>query len=658
MSSFSTSSNLSISPLRAIQSTSSPLHTHFDSGQARMTRWVFCFFLFFFFSLSFSERAREITLTQGATLIKDLSEDFSLIVDTIVYDIGDAYDGAKTHTKYDASLYSALNKLHIESKPTTISKRLLFKKGSLITKELLMETEKVLRKEEYLADAIIEVIERNNGKAKVIVHTFDHWSTVPAASFNKIGGVPIYYVGLIESNLLGLGQKVGLLFEENLDRKSVHGFYAKNDFLFQKVKLSMDAIRSSDGYSYSTKINKPLESKTQQWGFSLNGFAIKKTKYLYESANKKNELDRRVQSSKNLNCNLFFTCKTLSNGLLLSYNNVTDLSFNAKITRSYGLKHKFNSSPVFTVFKRYQTPEKINEHLRQTITKYKKDSLIINGVDSSFITVDSSVIDSIYLFRDLYGSTPEALSQYKLDYRQDIMFGWRFDYYQYSYKTVKNFRNLKWNEDIDVGFRISTEIKQNLKLIGAKTNDLFLFHQAVYNNIWASKIFLLTSLSSYYYLNYNGVLEDGLNSHFFEVQWKPLKSTSSYFSSTWKNYFAKEKSAQLTLGELNGFNGFPNYFFTGQASWLMTLEQRYFPNIEIGTLIPAFATFLQAGNTFPSYRDFIWDDLHYSAGIGLRTGLSRSTQGVVNHLNISAPLNSKYYDALNWTLSIVAKASL
>ena len=91
----------------------------------------------------------------------------------------------------------------------------------------------------------------------------------------------------------------------------------------------------------------------------------------------------------------------------------------------------------------------------------------------------------------------------------------------------------------------------------------------------------------------------------------------------------------------------------------MHMEQRYFPDFEFASAVPALALFLNAGDAFESYRDLEMDKLHYSVGFGLRVGATRSVQKVVNHINICFPIDSKYRKVLpGWRLTVTAKANL
>jgi hypothetical protein len=113
---------------------------------------------------------------------------------------------------------------------------------------------------------------------------------------------------------------------------------------------------------------------------------------------------------------------------------------------------------------------------------------------------------------------------------------------------------------------------------------------------------------------------------------------------------------QLPLGELNGLNGFPSYYFAGQARFLVSAEQRLFPEWEWVTMVPAFSAFVTAGNTFPAWRDFDPENLHWSAGLGLRLGRSKSTQKLVQHWNVNFPLGEPLLPGV--VISVLANKSL
>jgi hemolysin activation/secretion protein len=98
---------------------------------------------------------------------------------------------------------------------------------------------------------------------------------------------------------------------------------------------------------------------------------------------------------------------------------------------------------------------------------------------------------------------------------------------------------------------------------------------------------------------------------------------------------------QILLGGDNGLRGYPLRYQSGNASALLTIEQRYFTEwypfrlFHIGA-----ATFVDIGRT--------WGDAPFSSpnlgtlrdvGIGLRIGNSRSGLGNVIHVDVAFPLD-------------------
>jgi len=547
--------------------------------------------------------------TEGFIRAKDLPDSFSAVVKVIQLDIKDAFEGSTVHSETEQNLFDLGNKLHIESKPKTIRRRLLFNEGDTLTKDLLLEAEKSLRTEEFLADAIIEVMQNQNGTAVVKLTTYDQWTTVPAAGLQRSGGEWIYFFGPVESNLLGTGQRIGFFMGHDLQRDTRWMDYNNNALFPERLHLAAHSAWLSDGYSHLFSLSKPLETRTDRYAFSVSLSAGENSEYYFFDANQLGLLPDSLANAK-----------AGMSHYLERFDRIATNDVNVTVTRSYGSSLKLSLVPEF------------NRHER-----FSNDTTIF---------ANQSILDILPLNANVLD--PNS--------RLDYLLGATLSLYKYQYKTVQNFNNLKWSETIETGWRISTKISQNQKWMGARNHDFYFSHSAVYNNAWFDAFYVNSSLSSRYFFSPQGAFNDGYNAGNIELQYKPVYFTSTFLSSNWSNYFAKGKFAQLLLGEDNGLNGFPNYYYAGQARILFEAEQRFFPVLELGTLVPAFAIFANAGNTFPDYEKWDLNDLHYSLGLGLRLGASKSTQKVVNHLNLSWPIGEKYLSGP--TLSIRAKKSL
>ena len=131
-------------------------------------------------------------------------------VDSLEFEIGDAMDDAKAHTPWDKKVYQLANSLHIKTRSSVIERTLLFERGDSVTLEKLIESERLLREQVFLTEAKILHRYSADGKNILKIKTSDIWSTNPVLSLTKPGDRWLYAFGLVESNFLGYGQKLGV----------------------------------------------------------------------------------------------------------------------------------------------------------------------------------------------------------------------------------------------------------------------------------------------------------------------------------------------------------------------------------------------------------------------------------------------------------------
>ena len=565
------------------------------------------------FSAWADESARFFQAEPGYTRAKDLPEGFQGKVGAVDCAIKDAFEGAATHSEAEKTLYDIGNKLHINTRESTVRRRLLFREGDTVTADLLRETEKNLRAEEFLADAIIEVKRRADSTLIVKITTYDQWTTVPAFSINRKGGKWVWWVGPVESNLLGTGQRLGFFIGHDLEQDSRWIDFNNNAFTPYKLHLAAqyawlhDNYSGYDGYYYLFALNRPLLSRTDRWSFSLSTTGEKSSEDLYLSGN---DLDRLKEQKR-----LDTTGLRLFGGTNLKgqFDSVYTYKAHAGITRAFGYSLKTSVSPFY-----------------EFEARYRKGHYL---VPLALLPVLDSLGDS---------TAP------KLDTRRDELLGTTFSLYQYAYKTVHNFRNLKWSETLETGWRLSASVAENQPWLGARNSDLLLSYAAVYNDAWKDALFLNSGATLRYFLSPDSGFDNGSTSAYAEAQWKPLYYLSTVLSASYDNIFATPSGRQLYLGEESGLIGFPNFYYAGKARALFAAEQRFFPPFEFGTVVPAFAVFLNGGNTYDAYDAVNLKNMHYAAGVGLRLGATRSVQKVVNHINVVWPLGEKNLSGWSW----------
>jgi hypothetical protein len=573
-------------------------------------------------------RGRFFRSEPGYVRAKDLPEDFRTRIDTVRFAIKDAFDGVDSHTALERWAYDFLNTIHIESREGTIRQRMLFSEGSEVGKGELLESEKALRDEQFLADAVIEVGPDRNGSRTVKVTTYDQWTTSPVIGASLVKGDLftdvflgrwgdlsrqewLYSYGLWESNVLGTGTRLGGAYRHDLQRNTLEAMLNNQSFSPYKLQGTLYAADLSDGHSYLASLAMPLRSRDSRWAFLASVSSLEWAERVYFDANRLDELPSGLRDAK-----------LGESHIHREYAGVTHDSLFLSVTRSYGHDLKLNVSPTLFLQDRYWTGK--------------------SGKDA-----DTALMSAAPLPASADG--PELGT--------DALAGVSLSIGQYAYRTARNFRNLKWNETVETGWRLTTRVLLNQEWLGADNSDLRLGHEAAYGDSWRDRWYASCSLSTAYFLDpRRGGFEDGQVDASFETQWKPIPLTASVLTGAWSNLFATPRSRQITLGAFDGLAGYPSFYYSGQARLLLIAEQRLFPEFEVLTLVPAFTLFLAAGNTFPTYGDFDPAELHYSSGFGIKIGRSKSPTKSVQHISVSWPLGEKGLPGL--AVSISAKRRL
>lgn len=544
---------------------------------------------------------------EGFTQAKDLPEDFSAVVRSAQLAIKDAFDGSTANSEVEAEMFAIGNRFHIESRAGTIRRRLLFREGDTVTKSDLMEAEKALRSEEFLADAIIEAKQWEDGTAHLIVTTYDQWTTTVGFTPQFLGGRFFYQLGVVESNLLGTGQRLGFFLGHGRERDMRWIDYNNNALTPLRLRLASHLAWLSDGYSTLFSLSKPLESRADRYAFSASWSAEQLSEFVYFDANRLDRLpDAQADSLAG------------RSRLVYQFDKVATHEVNLSATRSFGRRTKFNVSPTADWKDRYNHGVVFTYGINRLVPPHPT------------------------------ASRPEE--------RFDLLGGLSWSLYQYRIKTVSNYRNLKWSESLETGWRLTSKAARNQEWLGARNDDFYLSHGAAFNNAWWNAVFLNSAASLRYFVSPGGDFDNGHAGLSGEVQLKPHPATSTTVSGSYGGLFAAERSQQLVLGDDSGLSGYPNAYYAGQALLLLEAEQRYFPSFEFGTLVPALAVFWNAGNTYPVWDDFDPADLHHAIGAGLRLGLSKTVQKLVWHVNFSKPVGEERLDG--FVFSFRVKTSL
>ena len=118
--------------------------------------------------------------------------------------VGDVFDtGVEGESGW---LYRTANKLHINTRESVVRDQLLFKPGEPYRHRVVLETERLLRANDYLYDAVITPVAYDGRTVDLEVRTRDVWTLNPGFSFSRKGGENTWGAQIEEDNLLGTGR--------------------------------------------------------------------------------------------------------------------------------------------------------------------------------------------------------------------------------------------------------------------------------------------------------------------------------------------------------------------------------------------------------------------------------------------------------------------
>jgi outer membrane protein assembly factor BamA len=162
-------------------------------------------------------------------------------------------------------LYRVANRYHIITLDKTIAKQLLFEPGDKFDQRVIEESERILRRNKYLYDASIEPVRAADGKVDLVVSTRDVWSLSPELSVSRTGGETRTRIGLEEFNLLGRGQRLRILRDDDVDRTETAIEFSDQHLGRSWVSFLAQYSDNSDGRSSTLSAIRPFHELDARW---------------------------------------------------------------------------------------------------------------------------------------------------------------------------------------------------------------------------------------------------------------------------------------------------------------------------------------------------------------------------------------------------------
>jgi hemolysin activation/secretion protein len=207
-----------------------------------------------------------------------------VVIANIVLEKQDVFD--LSNPKENNALYRLANKLHIITKDSVIEQQLLIKPGDTVSKRLIEETERILRRNTYFYDASITAKNRQDGSVDLHVNTRDVWTLKPGFSFSRSGGENRTLIKLEELNLLGRGQQLLVARSSDVDRDSTLFTFRDRNLGNSWTSLRFHFAENSDGDSTGLSVIRPFFSLDARWAAGVTASDNDLQRALYELGEK------------------------------------------------------------------------------------------------------------------------------------------------------------------------------------------------------------------------------------------------------------------------------------------------------------------------------------------------------------------------------------
>ncbi len=218
-----------------------------------------------------------------------------------------------------------------------------------------------------------------------------------------------------------------------------------------------------------------------------------------------------------------------------------------------------------------------------------------------------------------------------------------FEYVEDGYVVARDLDRIARSEDLNLGRQAFVRLGWSAPIFGGDRSRLVAAAGASAGWRPTPRQLLLASLGAST-RTLQGRIDDGLVSGSLRWYVRDLGEDALLLASVAGAAGLRlDPDAQLLLGGDTGLRGYPFRYRAGDRYWLASLEQRFFGHREYFHLARlGAAAFVDAGEAWysapppgspPARRGTLTD-----AGVGLRIGSSRSSQGSLVHLDLAVPL--------------------
>jgi hypothetical protein len=495
-------------------------------------------------------------------------------------------------------LFRLANHLHRTTRTQVIESQLLFRPGDVFSPELIAESARILRTNDYLYDVDIHPVLRDDGRVDVEVTTRDVWTLEGGASFGRAGGRNSSSFSLTDTNFLGTGKEVTLARIGTIDRTSDLARYTDPNLFGSRVRLLLSDAKNSDGGRQRLEVERPFFSLDSRWAAGLISFR-----------------DDRLESLYSL----------------------------GKVETAF--RHLTDSAEVYGGF----SPGLIDgfTHRWQAGFTFSRDDFSLSSQRN-------------FLVKSLGKGPVTGPVTLPLPPDRTLAYPWvRFESVQDRYVVEKDLDRIQRSEDLNLGRQYSLLVGLSSPRLGGDAQRWI--GQAALSDGWRPApgqilLFQLGGSTRWARGDAENLVAGG------RVRWYVRDFGENVFFASLGADLAHRLDGedQLLLGGDSGLRGYPIRYQAGDRRALLTLEQRFYSDREIFHLAHlGAAVFFDAGqawfvDTLTLQEQALRQDRKVlkDIGFGLRVASSRSSRGGVLHLDVAFPLDgARTAQRVQWLVS-------
>ncbi len=203
-----------------------------------------------------------------------------------------------------------------------------------------------------------------------------------------------------------------------------------------------------------------------------------------------------------------------------------------------------------------------------------------------------------------------------------------------SFVKEKRIRRMTLTEDIRLGLDLGVRVgRAGIPIpVGSKHWAVTGSYRHAFRLARGQYLFFSSSVSTED--DRNTILAAGGEYYYKWLPWQTL-ALNVDFNHGWK----LDASREFIVGGDSGLRGFPARRFDGEKSMLINLESRLYSPIEILTVALGAVAFVDMGGAWKSGARIDFGDLGYSAGFGVRLGLTRAPNEPTGRIDLGWPLS-------------------